>query len=93
MKYFLHYWLIAVPKLTMAQAFALFHKFVCYAAPEYVERGWYNSKGEEVDVKEGDDDYGDHCPVKTGEGHCPDPNCTTGVIHLGDKEQKGDDVV
>jgi hypothetical protein len=55
MNYFLRYWFIAVPRLTMAQAFALLYRFVRYAAPEYVERGWYNSKGEEVDVKKGDD--------------------------------------
>jgi hypothetical protein len=56
MRYFLRYWFIAVPRLTMAQAFALLYRFVRYAAPEYVERGWYNSKGEEVDVTKGGND-------------------------------------
>ena len=32
MRNFLHYWLIAVPKLTRAQAFALFYRFVHYVA-------------------------------------------------------------
>jgi hypothetical protein len=32
MRDFLHYWLIAVPKLTKAQAFALFYRFVRYVA-------------------------------------------------------------
>jgi hypothetical protein len=54
MKNFIEYWL-AVGRLTKAQAFALFYQFVRFVAPKYVERGWYNSKGEEVDVKKGDD--------------------------------------
>ncbi len=32
MRHFLHYWFIAVPKLTRAQAFALFYRFVRYVA-------------------------------------------------------------
>jgi hypothetical protein len=32
MRDFLHYWLIAVPKLTKAQAFALFYRLVRYVA-------------------------------------------------------------
>jgi hypothetical protein len=31
MRYFLHYWFVAVPKLTKDQAFALFYRFVRYA--------------------------------------------------------------
>jgi hypothetical protein len=54
MKNFIEYWL-AVGRLTQAQAFALFYRFARYVAPEWVERGWYNHKGEEVDVKKGDD--------------------------------------
>ncbi len=32
MKNFLHYWFVAVPKLTKAQALALFYRFVRFAA-------------------------------------------------------------
>ncbi len=32
MRHFLHYWFIAVPKLTKAQASALFYRFVRFTA-------------------------------------------------------------
>jgi hypothetical protein len=35
MRQFLHYWLIAVPQLTKAQAFALFYRFVRYVSWSY----------------------------------------------------------
>ncbi len=58
MKYFLYYWLIAVPKLTKAQALALFYKFVRYVAgtKENPHRG--SSLDEfmkECEKEEGDD--------------------------------------
>ena len=50
MKAFIEYW-IAVARLTQAQAFALFYRFVRFSAEEYTERGWYNKKDED----QGDD--------------------------------------
>jgi hypothetical protein len=80
MRYFLHYWFVAVPKLTIAQAFALFYRFVRYVSWSYdVEWG---------DQPLDDDDYGDYCPAKYREGHCSDPTCTTGVINLSERDGK-----
>ena len=47
MRDFVDYW-IAVLKLTKAQAFALFYRFVRYSAEEYTERGWYNQGDDDV---------------------------------------------
>jgi hypothetical protein len=47
MRYFFHYWFVAVPKLTLAQLERLFYRFIRFAAEEYTERGWYNQSDEE----------------------------------------------
>jgi hypothetical protein len=40
MRYFFHYWFVAVPKLTLAQAYSWFYKFIRFAGC-YTDRGWY----------------------------------------------------
>jgi hypothetical protein len=48
MRQFFYYWFIAVPKLTKAQAFALFYRFVRYASWSYnVEWGEQEFEDEE----------------------------------------------
>ncbi len=59
MRQFLHYWFVAVPKLTKAQALALFYKFVRYVAgtKENPHRG--SSLDEFMKEMEEEDDAGD----------------------------------
>jgi hypothetical protein len=97
MKNFIEYWL-AVVRLTQAQAFALFYRFARYVAPEWVERGWYNYKGEEVDVKKPkwyDFPPLSHCSV--GVKNCKDPDCPVkkelARMEVARKKDQGDDVV
>ena len=48
MRQFFQYW-VDVLRLTKAQAFDLFYRFIRFAAGEYVERGWYNASKDEDD--------------------------------------------
>ncbi len=86
MRDFLHYWFVAVPKLTKDQAFTVFYRFVRYVSWSYnVEWG---------DQPWGDDDYGDYCSARAGEGFCYDPKCKVMEAWLKrEKEAKGDTVV
>jgi hypothetical protein len=89
MRQFLHYWFVAVPKLTKAQACCVLYRFVRYVSWSYdVEWGEYDSDAEDrpwVDLEDWDEEMvqqppkwydfppASHCSV--GVKNCKDPDC------------------
>jgi hypothetical protein len=55
MRHFLSYWFIAVPRLTKAQAFALFYRFVRYVGHDVSPPSWDDWDEEMKEVPKGDD--------------------------------------